>query len=165
MRLFIGCFVRIEEYDLLKRHFASLFEGAWVNEGNLHLTFKFLGEVNDVTAVVSALEGLEFPRKKRIVFDRLGMFGQKILYATCEDADLNQLASDIDERLAGSFAREETFIPHVTLMRVRQCKNGTSSDPLSSLPEGVALEAKLKVLLIQSGPGHRGMYYKVLREF
>lgn len=165
MRLFIGCFVRIEGYDLLKRRLDPLYDGRWVNEGNLHLTFRFLGEVGDVAAVVRALEGLEFPRKKRIVFDRLGMFGQKVLYATCEDAELLRLASVIDERLAGSFAREKAFVPHVTLMRVRGCKNGACPGPLSSLPNGVALEAKLKVQLIRSEPGGRGMYYKVIREF
>ena len=165
MRLFIGCFVQIEGYDHLKSLLAPLFEGNWVNEGNLHLTFKFLGEVSDVAAVVRALDGLEFPRQRRIVFDRLGMFGQKILYATCGETELARLASAIDDRLAGSFAREKAFVPHVTLMRVRSCEGDACNGLLPPLPQGVSLEAKLKLLLIQSEPGRRGMVYKVLREF
>lgn len=165
MRLFIGCFVRIKGYETLKAVYEPRLAGRWIPEGNLHLTFKFLGEVSDVSGVVATLEGLAFPRGKRIVCRGMGMFGRKILYAACEDPDLKELAEAIDIRLAGQFEREKVFIPHVTLMRIRSIRESADLSPLTSLPEEVTVEGALKVQLIHSESGRRGVYYHVIREF
>lgn len=165
MRLFIGCFLRIKGYEALKNTFDPLLEGRWIPEGNLHLTFKFLGEVEDVAGIVSALQGLEFPRFKPITCREIGMFGKKILYAGCDDPELARLAEAIDRRLADRFGREKSFIPHVTLMRVRSVDPDAAIPFSGPLPEGVSLEGELKVQLIHSESGRRGPYYHVIREF
>lgn len=165
MRLFIGCFVRIRGYDALKAAYASSLAGRWTPEANLHITFRFLGEVEDVSSVVSALDGLEFPRGKPIECRELGMFGRKVLYASCNDPELNRVADAIDRRLGGSEERGEPFIPHVTLMRIRGIEEGASLPTPAPLPEGVFLVGELKVQLIHSESGHRGVYYHVLKEF
>ncbi len=165
MRLFIGCFIRIRGYDALKAAYASAYKGRWIPAGNLHITFRFLGEVDDVSSVVASLEGLEFPRRKRIECKGLEMFGEKILYASCDDPELGRVADAIDMRLAGSFGREKPFIPHVTLMRVQEISEDAGFSMPAPLPDGVTLEGELKVQLIHSESGQRGVYYHVLKEF
>lgn len=164
MRLFIGCFVRVRGYEALKRRFDPSLDGRWVREGNLHLTFRFLGEMKEASGVIAALEGIEYPRLQPIRFERLGMFGRKILYASSDDSVLSETAEAIDERLGPRSKREKSFIPHVTLMRIRSLKSDSFTLP-KRLPEGTALEGELRVQLIQSEQGHRGSFYKVLRGF
>ena len=165
MRLFIGCFFRIKGYGLLKQTFDPLLKGRWVPEADLHLTFKFLGEVENVAGIVSALEGIAFPRQKLISCREIGMFGKRVFYASCDDPELTRLAGEIDARLAGCFERENEFVPHVTLMRVQRVDPDVIMPFSGPLPEQVALEGELKVQLIHSETGHRGACYHVIREF
>jgi 2'-5' RNA ligase len=164
MRLFIGCFVRLKGYGALKRRFDPSLDGRWVRDGSLHLTFRFLGEMKDASGIVAALEELEYPRLTPIRFDGLGRFGHKILYATCDNPVLAQTAAAIDARLGPRSKREKSFIPHVTLMRIRSLKTDRIEIP-DRLPEGVEIDGELRVQLIQSEQGYRGTFYKVLRGF
>jgi 2'-5' RNA ligase len=137
----------------LKRSGADL---KWVRPENLHVTLKFLGEVEDgrtqeicqaIEAACAGQPALElslaeagaFPSPQRPQVVWLGLAGQV--------AELAGLAGRIDEALAGlSFAPEaRPFKAHVTLGRLRRGKGGArssaSSAPLTRALVGLASQA------------------------
>jgi len=154
MRLFVGCFVRIVGYEQLKEAVGECFEGRWVPEANLHLTFAFLGEA-DASEIIRDLDGLNLPQHT-VRFDRLGLFGSRLLYATSDDPGLYAAAEEIGERLGSRFQREERFVPHVTLLRMRRGRPSIPVKLPESLPEGVKIDAELKAVLIESLTGPEG---------
>jgi RNA 2',3'-cyclic 3'-phosphodiesterase len=104
---------------------------AWVAANNLHISLKFLGQVDagrlgEVEAALAAAAAVEAPFQ-------LGLCGlgayptagrPRVLWAgAAEGSDAaGRLATAVDEALAGvGFSREvRAFTPHVTLGRVRQ---------------------------------------------
>lgn len=127
-------------------------EVKWVEPGNLHLTLKFLGEVDPgATAdIIKALEGVcagqpplalsatgcgAFPgaRSPRVVW--LGLNG--------EVAALARLAQAVQAALEplGFPAEKRPFLPHLTLGRVRSPRRGRGGQAPSIAPLGRALAA------------------------
>jgi 2'-5' RNA ligase len=103
----------------------------WVDPGGIHLTLKFLGNIpsNRVTEITEAIEEVEqgispfhleisglgaFPSLKQVRVLWVGIGG--------ELDRLSRLQQNIDSALADlGFAKEErSFVPHLTLARIRQ---------------------------------------------
>lgn len=137
LRTFIA--VKIEpqpELTELIKHLKKTFEKEkikWVEENNLHLTLKFLGDTSplQVEAVKNILQetGANF---SPFQFDLkgIGFFKRnrqpKVLFANIEKKDfLKQLAAEIDTRLADlGFEKEERdFNPHLTFGRIKYLRN------------------------------------------
>lgn len=90
----------------------------------MHITLKFLGEVNPrmldrVDAVLREVEFSGFKVKVR----GIGAFPNeryvKVVWAGCESPELEALAHEINGKLSGMFAKEE-FTPHLTIARVKR---------------------------------------------
>jgi len=106
----------------------------WVNPDSMHLTLKFLGEINDpqVLDVCNITKDVA-SRHERFELDvgTVGHFGgrsARVLWVgagqNCDN--LVQLQNDLDEQLAlaGWPKETRTFAGHLTLCRVRNSKAG-----------------------------------------
>lgn len=90
----------------------------------MHITLKFLGEVNPrmLDRVDGVLREVEFSGFK-VKVRGVGAFPNekyvKVVWAGCVSPELEMLARDINEKLSGMFAKEE-FTPHLTMARVKR---------------------------------------------
>lgn len=137
LRTFIA--VKIEpQSELLQlvKHLKKTFEKEkikWVEENNLHLTLKFLGDTSSVQ-VEQVKNILQETGRKFCSFQfdlkGIGFFKRnrqpKVLFANIEKKDfLKELAAEIDIKLADlGFENEKRgFNPHLTLGRIKYLKN------------------------------------------
>lgn len=124
--------VKLQEVqDALKRGGRDV---SWVKPESIHLTLKFLGdmEAGKVDAVASALAEASAGVAPFIVTARgVGGFpnlkAPRVLWVGLEEnTELARLAKNIDERLGESgFARDgRPFHPHLTLARIKSLSEG-----------------------------------------
>lgn len=128
MRIFVSIGWQQETIDLLQSWQEKLqkdgAKGYWRRGENLHLTLKFLGEV-DPAQIARVKAALELASKKvnpfALTLGGLGVFPNlrepRILWMGVKSPDLIRLQASIDEELAKvGFPREQrTFRPHITL--------------------------------------------------
>ncbi|MCK5110322.1 MAG: RNA 2',3'-cyclic phosphodiesterase [Arcobacteraceae bacterium] len=162
-RLFIGTFATLENYELLKYELEPFFEGRWVKEKNLHITFKFLGEVQDVNLIIEKLKNISYPKKQTIIFKRFRLLNKKTLVLRSSNKTLYKLQNIIEEYLQDDFKKEEDFKPHITLMRIKKIKDDSYKEKFKTLEASAII--KLKICLVQSELGVGGAKYKIIREF
>ncbi len=151
-------------------------EPRWVRPGNLHVTLKFLGEVEEtrVGAIQNALNEVRCEQAVALNFRSLGFFPNekhpRVFWAGIEaSANLKVLAADIDgavEKL-GTPREQRAFSPHLTLARFER----------SGLPEALrkAIAANMErdfgslrtheFRLIQSKLNLSGAQYTTLASF
>jgi 2'-5' RNA ligase len=106
----------------------------WVRPDVMHLTLKFLGEVDDgaLTDVCKAVENIANKHKKfDLDVETLGCFGGKsarvVWVGTGAGSEqLVRLAEDIDDKLGeAGFAKEtRRFTGHLTLCRIKNVRDG-----------------------------------------
>ncbi len=133
MRLFVGTFVRgvISDsiYAEIKKDFNGIAAGKWVEKGNIHFTYKFLGETDKETAelVLRDLQSLLTNYDTEIVIKGLDAFPNpnrpRVLFAGIMK---NKVLSDLNFRIErktfelGFDPEEKKFNPHITLMRIKE---------------------------------------------
>lgn len=94
----------------------------WVAKKNLHLTLKFLGDVEDAEKVIELLNKVKFDSfdlklKSLEVFDESI---PKVLYVDVEPADkVINLQSLIEDSLINLFERDKRFSVHLTVGRIK----------------------------------------------
>jgi RNA 2',3'-cyclic 3'-phosphodiesterase len=130
MRLFVGIAITshirstIAAFIEELRPFAP--QAKWVRVENIHLTLKFLGEMEPsrVRAVQSALSTVRSAHLVTLEFRGLGFFPSekrsRIFWMGMESSpNLKTLAADIDQSLhkLGFALEERAFAPHLTLAR------------------------------------------------
>jgi len=101
----------------------------WIAKKNLHLTLKFLGEVNEETIdiVRKRLKMIEF-NELGLELDNLGFFpGEdyiRVVYAGLQPEEkVIELQQRIDMELLDIFTKEQDFHGHVTIARVKFVKD------------------------------------------
>ncbi|MBN1116833.1 MAG: RNA 2',3'-cyclic phosphodiesterase [Bacteroidales bacterium] len=147
----------------------------WVEDENLHLTLKFLGDtpayyLNSIKAIIEkSLEGIP---AFEIQFTKPGFFGKlspKVIWFGINESDyLVKLYQEINDRMEQlGFEKEKNgFKPHLTLGRIR---NYVESDNLqaklsqykSKIPEVKVSE----VYLMQSELTPKGPIYSVVADW
>jgi 2'-5' RNA ligase len=158
----IRSFIAIELPDDLKKALIELqktFRTAgnspvrWVEPGNIHLTLKFLGDIDvSITGKIAAtleeaVRGLPpfsieasklgvFPNINRIQIIWVGLYG--------ELEKLGQLQKRIEESLKplGFPAENRPFTPHLTIGRVRDYARPDERQKLGQLISNVSFEGK-----------------------
>ena len=124
-------FIAIEIPEKIKKEIIRIqkqlpeFKGKLTEEENLHLTLKFLGEVDekDIEKIRKKLNEIKI-KKFDSEIDSLGFFSEKFIkiiwlhISNCEE-----LQKQIDEKLKNFFPREERFMSHLTIARVKNVKN------------------------------------------
>jgi 2'-5' RNA ligase len=115
----------------LQRRITALFPQArltWVPAERLHLTVRFIGEVDDAANIAAALSPPLATRAFEVEFTGAGAFPARgtprVLWAGVSKGvdELTALEQEVSERLLGAgVAREDRpYRPHLTLARVRE---------------------------------------------
>jgi 2'-5' RNA ligase len=175
LRLFIAALLpedikrRISDYiNRLKPDIEGV---KWEKPDKLHVTLKFLGEVDDsklaqISNTLDSLYHKQSPFKMNIT--RFGGFpglrSPRVLFVgLSENEELSKLHAEIQEQLGTlGFQRDERrFIPHVTIGRVK--KKFSIRDALP-LPEKTAFEIR-KIGVIKSELNKTGSVYTPVELF
>ncbi len=103
MRLFIASPVILDDYASIKEDFDGIIEGKWVEEENLHLTWVFLGEVDDPGPIMEKLQTID-PLETTVTMAELGYFGRppRVFFAKAESKLLS--TSTVSNRISHSAA-------------------------------------------------------------
>jgi len=127
IRLFIGLELPAMTRERLALLCAGLPGAKWVKPENLHLTLRFIGEVENGLAedIDEALARVRAPRFD-LALDSVGFFGKpaaaRILWAgVAKSEPLSHLQMKVETAVqrAGLPAEERKFSPHVTLARLK----------------------------------------------
>ncbi len=144
----------------------------WVKRENLHLTLRFLGEVEEcrVSELDSLLENLT-ERQRAFSFElgSAGIFGPgekpRVLWVGLKGRmqPLREFVSQLEKGLhgLGFDAAEHAFRPHLTLGRVKSCLPDLAARHMAHSP--LPVECRLdSVLLLESRLKKTGPEYNVL---
>lgn len=103
----------------------------FVNKNSIHLTLKFLGEVqpNKLEEIKNNLKKITL-KSYSMVLDGIGVFPSEryirvIWVGLKPEEPIIELQKDIDENLKIFFKKEKNFKPHLTLARVKYIENKT----------------------------------------
>ena len=147
----------------------------WVKRDAMHLTLRFLGEVEEagLVHVIEAMTTLEGSGRLRVRLDRVGAFGgrrPRVIWAgVAEDEGLENLRAvrtQLDEALAVAQFEPESgpYRPHLTLGRVRRqatkpqlasiqaAVDAATARSIEAVVERVAL---VESTLLKDGPRYR----------
>src|SRR3989344_3246386 len=133
MRLFIAIELPKEVKDYLfsiKNNFnKNIAKVNWIAKKNIHLTLKFLGDIDEKLAkeIVEKLGEIKL-KKFELELDELGFFPNenyiKIIWVGVKNpVKVMELQQDIDETLSKYFKKEREFSVHITIGRVKFIKN------------------------------------------
>jgi len=145
-----------------------------VEKHNLHLTLKFLGEINDYRAnwVIERLKSLKI-KKFKAWLNGLGVFPDenfiRVLWIGVEPSStIHQIHKQIDDALEKYFKKDKRFQSHITISRIKSLKD--KKDFLEKI-KSIRVEAgfcveeiKLKrSILKREGPEYDDLYvFKLL---
>ncbi len=122
------CFIAIDIPEGIKKEIIKIqnqlpaFSGKKIEPENLHLTLKFLGEINEKTLseIRERLNQVKLsPFEAEI--DSIGMFPYRIIWLSLKNCE--KLQREIDDKLTGLFEKEERFMSHLTIARIKEIKN------------------------------------------
>lgn len=132
MRVFISIKLSDEAVSEIKKiqkdlKSSGLFEGKLTEEENLHLTLKFLGEIDNkkIEEVKSRLNKVKV-KNFNARLGEIGVFSEKfirIIWIKLEGDGVFELQKQIDEALEGLFGKEVRFMGHITIARVKSIVN------------------------------------------
>jgi 2'-5' RNA ligase len=174
VRAFFGLPLPEEHRQALDEHLAGWAAAApqfrWTPAGNLHLTIRFLGQVDQALAeaIVDRLEdrglkGLDLQLRELGTFRR-GRLARVVWLGLGSGADdAAALAADVEEECvrAGLEPEARRFNAHLTLARAR-ARDGAALPPLSPPPE-LAKWRAAELILYRSHLGRAGSVYEPLR--
>ena len=162
MRCFIGIDlpnVAIKEIQKIQKKLEPNFTGRLISSENLHLTLKFIGEIEEdaISDVKKRLSSITHPPFELILKD-VGVFSQKfikIIWVKVSDVPLQPL---VDNCLKDIFKLENRFMGHITIARVRsladkksflQLINATTVNEISFMVKDFYLKESI---LTKDGP-------------
>jgi len=122
-------FIAIDLPEEIKNKIFSIYkdvkgvQGKFVERENLHITLKFLGELqpNIVEDVKNILDNVKY-EKFAIRVKGIGMFGSRVLWIGVSKGFENivKLHNIIDEELYKiKFPKDYDFHPHITILRIK----------------------------------------------
>jgi len=144
-----------------------LFIGKMTKPENLHLTLKFLNEISEEQAedIKKKLGEIDFSKfKAKLSF--AGVFSEthiRIIWLKIENCD--ELQKLIDEKLKDMFNKEERFMAHLTIARVKKLDD---REKLKQEVKKIHLNEDFLVdgfYLMKSFLKSEGPEYKVIEEF
>jgi len=123
MRCFIGIdlpIVAVKEIQKIQKKLEPNFTGRLTSSENLHLTLKFLGEIENesINDAKKRLSSITHPPFELTLKD-VGVFSQKfikIIWVKVSDVPLQSL---VDNCLNDIFESENRFMGHITIARVK----------------------------------------------
>jgi len=105
----------------------TLFTGKITEPENLHLTLKFLGEINEdkINEIRKRLREIK-PKSFEAELGEVGIFSKqfiKIIWVKLNGKGVFQLQKEIDNKLKDLFEPEQRFMGHITIARVKNVKD------------------------------------------
>ena len=131
VRLFVALALPDTIRDQLPRICAGLPGARWVPPENLHLTLRFIGELdpNDILDIDDALSHISADAFE-IRLDTIGFFGKgrairALWIKTARSPELAVLHANVESAMvrAGCAPENRKFLPHVTLARFRRAQS------------------------------------------
>lgn len=174
IRLFVGLALPQAQRDQLGRMAHGLSDARWVAPDNLHITLRFIGEVDEDRAedIAQALDTVRV-EPFAVTIAGLGTFGHPAhaLWAGVTDTPPGALAhlAGVVESVCvreGLEPEHRKFTPHVTLARFRKGHAARLRQYIESYGD-VALEPfhVTGFTLFQSHLSHTGAHYEALVEY
>ncbi|MEM4267670.1 MAG: RNA 2',3'-cyclic phosphodiesterase [Candidatus Woesearchaeota archaeon] len=134
-----------------------------------HLTLKFLGEVSNSSAIVSALNNLNL-KKFRFSLSSIDFFPNErcprvVWVGVTPKKPIIELQQQIESLLTlAGFEKDTRFHPHITLGRIKQ-SNKEFCEQAKNMPvQPISIEVD-KIYLIRSELGMDGPKYTVIERF
>jgi 2'-5' RNA ligase len=117
MRLFIASPIILDDYSSIKKAFADIIDGTWVEEKNLHMTWVFLGNMPSAEPIIDIMQSIT-NLDNQIEIAEIGYFGRppRIFFARSEHKALYDKAKEF-KKLGFDLYR---FKPHITLCRIKK---------------------------------------------
>lgn len=173
----IRLFTAIELPEAIKTRLSFLQGGVpgarWSHKENLHLTLRFIGEVDGATAndIDDVLGGLKVPPFE-LTLKGAGEFGGRephsLWIGVAPNEALHRLASKIESALQrmGLAAETRKYTPHVTIARLRDAPIAKVREYLSdhSLFDSGAFPVR-EFALYSSHPSSAGSLYRTERTY
>ena len=120
-RLFLALKAQLHDYNAFQSDFTGAIKGRWVASENLHLTMCYFGDTYGIDELLKRLPAV-VEEIEPLTLTSLGYFEHNnILYAKVKSKKLEELQSSINSSF--SLPNAKLFIPHVTLMRVKDIHN------------------------------------------
>ncbi len=158
--------------DILLAHMGGVANARWQTDDQLHLTLRFIGEVDRHQGedIAAALGGVHHPRFT-ITLDRIGQFDRKgridaLWVGVTPQEPLHILHNKVDRALTRVGVAPETrsYLPHITLARLGRLAGG-----IDSFVEGPAVPAVSAEIgefcLYESTLGHEGAIYTIIARY
>ncbi|MEM3091224.1 MAG: RNA 2',3'-cyclic phosphodiesterase [Candidatus Pacearchaeota archaeon] len=129
MRIFISMDIPEEIKNEIVKIQDSLpeFEGKITEKENLHLTLKFLGEVNKEKLELVKEYLMRFSIKVKnfeAIIDDIGIFSERsVRIVWLHVSNCDELQKSVDEALSNLFEKEKRFMAHLTIARVKKIKD------------------------------------------
>ncbi|WP_457640843.1 RNA 2',3'-cyclic phosphodiesterase [Persephonella sp.] len=178
-RIFIGSFIKLEEekkfYSQLKKEFGEVTSGRWIPAENLHITYKFIGEVSEkqFLEIYQILQKeINFQREVNLVFKGFGAFpnilNPRIFFMKVEDknGDLSYFNSLIQDKLSllGYKKEIKPFVPHITLKRLKDVKKDQFIEKVKKFENHIfGKQNVLEINIIESILTPDGAIYKKIQ--
>ena len=150
--------IRINDFSLPKKE-------------NTHITLKFLGEIDNYAKIAERLEKVEF-KQFSIKTAEIGFFPNEaharvVWLGFKEDEALKNLQKNIDNALYPEFAKENDFVTHATIARIKllsePVKNALKRTKSLRIPEQTCKVSSF--FLYKSTLTSQGPIYEPLAEF
>ncbi len=174
-RIFIGSFITDKtlksNYHIIKKTFGGSLKGKWTPFENLHITYKFIGNLEDeqIYLIKESLSSiLDKEESIHLIFKGFGVFpnmrNPRVFFLKVENPDgrLEEFNNLIQDRLSLIGYEKDTkpFIPHITLKRPKYTNNKKLFLEMKSLEEKIWGEQfKIQINVIQSILSPEGAKY------
>ena len=153
--------------NLIKKK--NIFNGKFTEPENLHLTLKFLGEIDDYKINKAKVKLGEIRFK---IFDcslgNVGVFSKKFIRIIWIEllGKVFELQKEVDNKLEWLFEPEKRFMSHITIARVKHVFN--KKEAISYLNEIKPIKIKFKIdkfYLMESELSPEGAIYKDIKKY
>jgi len=146
----------------------NIWIGKFVEKKNLHLTLKFLGELSEENTdrVKRRLSKIN-EKKFQAQLGKIGFFSPSFIRIIwIEILGVNELQKKIDDALKNIFIEEKRFMPHLTIARVKNMKDGALFlNNLKNLPINPKKFEISEFYLVKSNLTEKGAEYEILDKF
>ncbi len=96
-------------------------EGKFTHVEDIHLTLKFLGHIEEekIPQIISRLEKIKLATFEADL-GKIGFFDNRIIWVELLGEKVLDLQKEIDESVKGFATKEERFMSHITIARIKK---------------------------------------------